>query len=431
MDMDNIPSNPAASQLELPHSKVILPARPLPPQFASWAAVKVPRNLAVWARIVSGLFFLFFLTLVFVPWTQTIGAQGSLSAYSPVERPQLIHAPIEARVHSWHVDEGVEVRKNDLLLELIDVDPQFMAPDLLVRLDQSIQALEDRREAALSRAYLLEEQIDEMTQLKKAALDAAGSRVQEATNRIRSAEQRFEAAKVGALTARLNLERSHILEAEGLISRRDLELAIQDGAAAQAELKASDAALDEVTQSRQALAHARARIEAELVQQLLNIRGQRAAALEEAARASKEIADLTLTRSNASERRIAGRITSPIDGTVVRMKRVGSGEIVRLGDPLMTVVPATAIRAVEMWADPLDAPLLTPGRQVRLLFQGIPAIPLPAWPSFMAGTYNGRILVVDQSSDEQRGFRFWVAPDPQLRAWPPQNHVRQGTPVMG
>ncbi|KPK15655.1 MAG: ABC transporter permease, partial [Nitrospira bacterium SG8_3] len=98
---------------------------------------------------------------------------------------------------------------------------------------------------------------------------------------------------------------------------------------------------------------------------------------------------------------------------------------------LFTIVPDTAIRAVEMWTEPLDAPLLKPGRKVRLLFHGIPAIPLPSWPELMAGTFDGQVLVVDQVSDSQGRFRFWVVPDSASSIWPPQNQVRQGTQVIG
>jgi hypothetical protein len=49
----------------------------------------------------------------------------------------------------------------------------------------------------------------------------------------------------------------------------------------------------------------------------------------------------------------------------------------------------------------------------------------------MAGTFDGRIHVVDQAPDPQGRFRFWVVPDPESAAWPPQNQIRQGTQVMG
>jgi multidrug efflux pump subunit AcrA (membrane-fusion protein) len=393
--------------------------------------VKIPKKLYTGTRVIIGFFLVFILILAFVPWTQTIKAQGQLSAYSPAERPQEIHAPLEGRIVTWHVNEGMMVKQGDLVLELMDVDPKFLAPDLLERLDQSIQALEERRETALTRSRLLENQIEEMAELTNSAIRSAESRVQEASKRIQSVEQRLAAAKVAAKTAQLNLQRSHLLEAEGLISRRELELAIQAEAATQADLNASEAALQEVAQSQQALTHGRAQIKAELVQRMLAIRSQRAAALGEAANASQELADLALTRSNAAQRRTASRITAPMDGTVVRMARVGASEIVKQGDPLFTIVPDTATRAVEMWAEPLDAPLLRPGRKVRLMFHGIPTIPLPSWPELMAGTFDGTILVVDQTPDSQKRFRFWVAQDPEAAAWPPQSQVRQGTQVMG
>lgn len=431
MNPTPISAKQSATQIPFSHSSDSIQTHERQTQFESWTAVKIPQTLYTSVRFLIGFFLVFILILSFVPWTQTITAQGQLSAYSPAERPQEVHAPLEGRIATWHVNEGMAVKKQDLLLELADVDPRFLAPDLLARLDQSMQALEERRKTALTRSHFLGKQLEEMTKLTDATTGSAESRIQEAGQRIQSFEQRQAAAKITAHTAHLNLQRSHILEADGLLSRRELELATQAEAAAQAELKASEAALQEVTQSRQALTHGRVQIEAELVQRILNIRSQRAAALGEAAQASKELADLALTRSNAAQRQTASRITAPINGTVVRMARVGAGEIVKQGDSLFTIVPDTATRAVEMWAEPLDAPLLTPGRNVRLMFHGIPTIPLPSWPELMAGTFDGKILVVDQTPDSQKRFRFWVAPDPEAATWPPQSQVRQGTQVMG
>ena len=399
--------------------------------FQSWAAVKIPPRLNTWVRIAVGVFLTFILAVLFVPWTQTVTAQGQLSAYSPYERPQEIHAPISGRIRTWHVDEGIRVSSGDLLVELDDVDPKFMAPDLLMRLEQSSRALEERRAAALNRAEILKQQINEMSKLSAAATTSAAARVQETGNRIQSVEQRLAAAQVAEETARLNLDRSRLLEAEGLLSRRDLELAIQAEAAATAELNAAEATIREVRQARRALSYGRDQIDAELVQRLLETRSQRASALAEAAKASEELADLELSRSNAVQRRTASQIRAPIDGTIVRMARVGPSEVVKTGEQLLTIVPLSAARAVEMWVEPIDAPLLVPGRKVRLLFQGIPAIPLPAWPNLMAGTFNGRVQVVDQSSDVNGRFRMWVVPDTQNRPWPSQDQVRQGSQVMG
>ncbi|MDE0146080.1 MAG: HlyD family efflux transporter periplasmic adaptor subunit [Nitrospira sp.] len=342
-----------------------------------------------------------------------------------------MHAQINGRIRTWHVNEGMAVNGGDLVLELDDVNPGFMAPDLLQRLEQSRQALEDRRRAALARADILAQRLEEMTKLTQAASTSAKARVSEAEHKVQSARQRVARAKVTQQTATLNLERSRILEADGLVSRRELELAIQTEIASRAEVKAAQAALREAEQARRALAHGREQIDAELIQRELDTRSQRASALADAAKASEELADVELKRSNALQRRAAGRVVAPLAGTVVRLTPIGLGEIVHPGDELFTIVPSSASRAVEMWAEAIDAPLLKPGRQVRLLLHGIPAIPIPAWPELMAGTYDGRIQVVDQSASANGKFRLWVVPETVRRNWPPQEQVRQGTQVIG
>ena len=390
-----------------------------------------PRRLHAWSRFTLLIFIVFTATVIFVPWTQTVTIQGTLSAYSNSERPQEMHAQINGRIQNWYVNEGDFVKKGDLVFELEDINPKFMAPDLLRRLEQSSKALKQRRQAILDRADILNRRIEEMTKLAKAATSSAQARVSEADNKTLSAEQRTAGAKIAKETADLNLKRSRILEAEGLLSLRELELAIQKAAEAEADLKGAQAEFRETQEARRATSYDREQIDAELIQRLLDTRSKRASALGEAAKVANKLAELELAQSNALQRRVASRVVAPLDGTVVRLKRLGAGEIVQPGDLLFTIVPKNTTPAVEMWANSIDAPLLKPGRPVRLLFQGIPAIPLPAWPELMEGTYDGRIKVVDQSASDNGQFRIWVEPDGESRKWPPQEHVRQGTQVMG
>ncbi len=400
-------------------------------ELQSWEAVQIPDRLRFSARLAIKLLLLFALVIAFVPWTQTITATGQLSAYSPYERPQDIEAQIAARIQKWHVLEGVRVKQGDLILEMSDVDPVFMAPDLLSLLEQRRVAVEQTRLAALDRADQLEKRIKEMQNLVKAAVPSAQARVVEAENRVREAEQRVAAAKVGVDTAELNINRHKELAAQGLVSQRELEVTIQAAIAAQAEIQGAQAGLTAAKQAMKALAFGRDQISADVLQRLLDAEAARAGAFADAARAANELADISLRLSNATQRRIASRIFAPIDGTVVRMAEVGPGETVRPGDKLVRISPLSADKAAELWADGIDSPLLNVGRKVRLLFYGIPAIPLPAWPELMAGTYGGVIKVVDQVDDGKGNFRFWVVPDPGDRPWPEQSHVRQGTKIMG
>jgi multidrug efflux pump subunit AcrA (membrane-fusion protein) len=397
----------------------------------AWELVRIPEYLRKYGRMAIKLLLFFFLIVAFVPWTQTITATGQLSAYSPYERPQDIEAQITGRIKRWHVYEGVRVKQGELILELDDVDPNFMAPELLSLLEQSRAALEQNRRAALDRADQLEKRIKEMEKLVKAAVPSAEARVSEANNKVRAAEQRVIGAQVALDTAELNVDRNRKLAEQGLVSQRELELAIQAAIGNKAELEGAEATLKEAQQGMRALSFGRDQISADVIQRLLDAEASRAGALADAARAADQLAAVGLRLSNATQRRVAGRVIAPIDGTVVRMAQVGAGETVRQGDKIVRVSPLSADKAAEMMADGLDAPLLNTGRKVRLLFYGIPAIPLPAWPELMAGTYSGVIKVVDQVGDGKGNFRFWVVPDPEDRPWPDQTHVRQGTKVMG
>jgi multidrug efflux pump subunit AcrA (membrane-fusion protein) len=397
----------------------------------SWEAVQIPERLKFSSRLAIKLVLLFTLIIAFVPWTQTITVTGQLSAYSPYERPQDIEAQITGRIKKWHIFEGVRVKQGDLILELDDVDPNFMAPDLLTLLEQRKVALEQTRKAALERAEQLDKRIKEMQNLVKAAVPSAQARVVEAENKVREAQQKVAAAKIAVDTAELNVDRHRQLAERGLVSQRELELTIQTAIASKADLQAAQASLKAAQQAMMALSYGRDQVSAEVLQRLIDAEAARDGAFADAAKAANELADVTLRLSNATQRRAASRILAPIDGTVVRMAEVGPGETVRPGDKLVRISPASMDKAIEMVADGLDAPLLNVGRKVRILFYGIPAIPLPAWPELMAGTYGGIIKVIDQVDDGKGNFRFWVVPDPEDRPWPDQTHVRQGTKAMG
>jgi multidrug efflux pump subunit AcrA (membrane-fusion protein) len=397
----------------------------------SWEAVEIPERLKFSSRLAIKLVILFLLIIAFVPWTQTITVTGQLSAYSPYERPQDIEAQITGRIQKWHVFEGVRVKQGDLIVELEDYDPNFMAPDLLSFLDQRKKALEQTRQAALSRAEQLDKRIKEMQNLVKAAVPGAQARVGEADNKVLEAFQKIEAAKIAVATAELNVERHKQLAEEGLVSQRELEVTIQSALASKADLQGARANLKAAEQSTKALGFGRQQISAEVLQRLLDAEAARDASVGEAAKAADQLAEVSLRMSNATQRRSASKILAPIDGTVVKMAQAGAGETVRQGDKIVRVSPNSLDKAIEMTADGIDAPLLNVGRKVKILFYGIPAIPLPAWPEVMAGTYTGVIKVIDQVDDGKGNFRFWVVPDPEDRTWPEQSHVRQGTKVMG
>ncbi len=94
-------------------------------------------------------------------------------------------------------------------------------------------------------------------------------------------------------------------------------------------------------------------------------------------------------------------------------------------------MPDTEQRAVEIWVDGNDAALISPGRSVRLQFEGWPAVQFTGWPSVAVGTFGGRVAFVDATDDGNGDFRAVVVPDPDDEPWPSSRFLRQGARANG
>ncbi len=136
------------------------------------AMVRTPRAARVLAQVFAALFVTFVVCLFALPWQQTSTGSGRVVAYAPVERQQVIDAPIEGRVVRFAVREGMHVRQGDLLVEITDNDPQIMQ-----RLRQERDAVVARLEAARARAESIGSRAERLTQSRTNATEAASQRV--------------------------------------------------------------------------------------------------------------------------------------------------------------------------------------------------------------------------------------------------------------
>jgi multidrug efflux pump subunit AcrA (membrane-fusion protein) len=192
---------------------------------------------------------------------------------------------------------------------------------------------------------------------------------------------KLRAAEAALATARLDLRRQQQLYEEGLASRRDYELA---------QIKVS----------------------------------QFEASVAEAA-AERNRVDIGLSRQSAQ------LLTAPRDGRILSLNAGDAATAVSAGDVLATFIPTNAPLAVELYIPGRDAPLVRPGRKVRLQFEGWPAVQFSGWPSVAVGTFGGRVLSVDPSASPNGQFRLLVVPDPEEPPWPDSQFIRFGAKVQG
>jgi multidrug resistance efflux pump len=148
--------------------------------------------------------------------------------------------------------------------------------------------------------------------------------------------------------------------------------------------------------------------------------------LTDAANASAELARIEVRLA----RQQAQTITATADGFISRVHGGQGGEMVKSGDLLLTIVPETTSRAVELWIRGNDAPLVSEGRHVRLQFEGWPALQFSGWPSVAVGTFGGKIAVIDATDNGKGEFRVLIVPDGD-QPWPSGKYLRQGVRAYG
>ena len=383
--------------------------------------VRSPRAARTFAWVFAAFFVTVLLGLFLLPWQQTSTGRGRVVAYAPLERQQVIDAPIEGRATRFFVREGSHVRRGDPLVEISDNDPE-----ILQRLRQERDAVVARIEAARSRAGSIDERVEQLTRSRENGLAAAERRVQMARDRARAASQSVEATEASLRTTRLNLDRQRALSAQGLASTRTQELAELDQARAETEVARARATLSAARAEEQAIASDLVRVGTDGFASIHDARAAQAAARAEVATSNAELARIDVRLA----RQATQRVMAPRDGTVLRLMAGTGAEMLKAGDPLLVFVPDTDARAVELWVDGNDVPLLRDGRHVRLQFEGWPALQFSGWPSVAVGTFGGHVAVIDAVDDGKGKFRVLVVPD-GVEPWPSGRYLRQGVRAHG
>lgn len=408
-------STPAALSASAGSSaaNVLLPASRLVP--ATSTPIRYARRLAL-------AFAVFLAVAALAPWRQSISGTGQVFAFLPDERPQVIEATISGRIERWHVVEGQLVEEGELLVELSDNDPERVA-----RLTLERDAQAERLEAYTAQVTAFRERVEALRQSQEAQITAAQAEVRVTQDTLTSQRELLITAEARVTTQDTQRARVATLAGEGLVSQRDSELATLGATDAQASLRSARASLSateaRLRVSRAALDRVRAATDADL----------------RAAEASLSSAETQVSSARASlaqaESRLAQQaaqaIRAPRAGIVQRIMAQQGGVQISSGTTLALLVPLTASRSVQLYVDGNDAALVSPGREVRLQFEGWPAVQFTGWPSVAVGSFAGRVAFVDTSDDGHGDFRVVVVPDPEHEPWPDPTFLRQGTRAKG
>ncbi len=413
-------------------TNTILQDEPTAYGLESMDVLQSPRAGRVLARWVGGIGIFLFLVL-FLPWQQNISATGEITALSPENRPQTIQSAIPGRIDRWYVQEGDYVGKGDTILSLTEIKDKFFDPEMLVRLEEQVNAKQSSLDSKAQKAKDLRRIIGALQQGRVLKLKQTRNKVRQMELKVVSDSMDYVAEQKNYSIAQNQFERQQTLYDEGLKSLTELQEKEQKLQQTRAKLTATE---NKFLATQQELLSAQIElnaVEADYLEKISKTEYELNTTLADLADGQGSYSKLRNEFANMRIRSDQYEIIAPQDGYVVRALKSGIGETIKEGEGVVTVMPENPDKAVQIYVRPMDVPLLSVGRPVRLEFDGWPALQFSGWPSVAVGTFGGVVQVIDyvETATKQGKYRILVVPDPQDSdgKWPEQ--LRLGSGVNG
>ncbi len=390
---------------------------------ASLQLVQSSRAARVLARwLVLLLAFSGILSLL-LPWQQTARGTGTVVALDPQQRQQTITAPVKGIVKSVlpGLVEGAVVKRGDVIVE---IEPN--AANLIDRTEGQLFDLNTKLETSKTKVVVYGEMVEKYEQAAGFTQQAADEMVEAAREKLAAKEVLVPGYEAKEWQARVNLERQQELAGSGIRSDKEIEYLRKDWEVAKSELEGIQREVDSLKAELAEKGHKREELIVKAKAEVDYYRALQQEAAGQVAAAEKEIKDVEVKLSEYD--RLV--IKAPCDGRIFRLHVFEQGQQIKEGDDLFTIVPDTAALAVELYLRGMDTPLVKVGDEVRLQFDGWPAVQFAGWPSVAVGTFGAQVVSIDPTDDGTGRFRIQVLPI-EGEEWPEERFLRQGVQANG
>lgn len=365
-----------------------------------------------------------------LPWTQNVRAKGYVTALQPDQRPQTIHSTIAGRIEKWLVSEGQYVKKGDTIAIISEVKDDYLNPNLLGNMESQIFAKEMSVKSYMDKVNALDKQIDAM-------IKNQGLKTQQALNKIEQARLKVQtdSADLVVFTNNLDVAKDQLNRAEelykdGLKSLTDLESKRIQFQEAQAKKISQE---NKLLASQNAFINARVdynNIENEFTDKIAKTESDKYASLSAMYEAEAQLTKLQNQYVNYSIRSGLYFIIAPQNGHITKALITGVGETVKEGTELVSIMPANADLAIEMYVRPIDLPLVGLQQDVRVQFDGWPAIIFSGWENMSFGMFDGKIVAIDNFTSPNGLYRVLVSPNENSENWPDAIRIGAGAKTI-
>jgi len=397
--------------------------------FSTLDDVEKKRSGKVLSRLIYSTLILF-LIILFLPWTQNIRSVGYVTTLKPNQRPQSLNSVIGGQIEEWYVQEGDRVKKGDTLLKIKEIKETYFDTNLLARTEDQVEFKRESIEVYGDKIETQGEQLLLVKQQRDLYLNQSKIKIEQTKLKVQNDSISYVAAKVNYQTALYQYNRQDSLYRQGLKSLTDLEvknLKVQETKAYEMEAK------NKWLNSQNELLSLKIElnnIEVKYQSDYTKIQSDRFSTISDKLDTETNLSKLENQYSNYAYRNGLYFILAPQDGYITKTTSTGIGELIKEGEEILTLMPANYDLAVEMYIDPIDLPLVDKGEDVRIQFDGWPAIVFSGWPNASQGTYGGIVYAIDQYISPNGKYRILVAPDPNDHPWPKALRFGSGTSNM-
>lgn len=386
---------------------------------------KLAKRFSYW---LAAIFIIFFVTL-FLPWQQNIRGYGTVTAFSPKDRPQQVVANVPGQIVEWYVQEGQRVSKGDTLATIAEVKTDYFDPELLKRKRDLVLSQEKGIKNMFDKVQSLDKQIAAMQQGLEASINKTRNKIKQAKFKISIDSANLVAVETQLNTAKEQYNREQLLYDEGLKSLSDLENKNLKYRESVAKLQEAQNKLRNTQNMYLNSIIELSSVEAEYNDKISKAMSEKSSTLAYINDAENKLTKQQIDVTNLELRQSYYAIRAPQDGFIVKAIKSGIGEIIKESEPLLTIMPSDPKLAVELYISAADIPLITIGRKVRVRFDGWPALVFSGWPNASLGTFGGEVAVVDYVNSYNNKYRVLVKPDPNDDPWP--DPLRIGSGIFG
>lgn len=376
------------------------------------------------------IFSCFLFVVLLLPWTQNISSKGKVTTLRPNQRPQTLQSQIPGRIEEWYVREGDFVKKGDTILRISEVKSDYFDEKLASRTQDQLNVKTQSVGAYKNKATALEKQINALKNERVLKLKQARNKLEQAKLKVQSDSIDLEAVKVKSEIAKIQFDRAVNLQKEGLKAVKDVE---------EKRNKFQEASAKLISQRNKYLVSQNNVINAEL-----NISTLEATYADKIAKGQSnlftaqsslfdteaQVSKLETNVANYTKRTSLLYIKAPQDGYINKAIKGGIGETFKAGEKLVGIMPANYELAVEMFVRPIDLPLVHIGEDVRVQFDGWPAIVFSGWPNVSYGTYGAKVVAIENFISDNGMFRILLEPNKDTEPWPDAIRVGSGAKTI-